>query len=205
MENLEESNPITVGPKWAAAMSKAQSEFPAISKDGKNKFVGNSYYTLDNLIATVKPILAKYGLFFTQTYDDKGVTTIVMHESGEYLVSGPKQLRIPEAKGVSVNQAEAIALTYTKRYQLSSMLGVTTSDDLDGNVSAQGNDESKKPKKKLGEEEFKQFLDMDISNILKYKESYAWTPDQKKQIAAKLAAVSNGKSAIEKIKQDFSE
>lgn len=124
----------------AKAMAKFQSECPVIELDRtvevKTKTGGSykfKYATFGNIVETTKPILAKNGLSFCQPVQPDGsVTTIIMHESGEFISS---TLSI---KGEQTPQGIGSSISYAKRYSLSSMLGVVSEDDDDGNI-AEGN------------------------------------------------------------------
>lgn len=124
----------------AKALVKFQSECPVIELDrevevktktgGAYKF---KYATFGNIVETTKPILAKNGLSFCQPVQPDGsVTTIIMHESGEFIAS---TLSI---KGEQTPQGIGSSISYAKRYSLSSILGIVSEDDDDGNI-AEGN------------------------------------------------------------------
>jgi hypothetical protein len=124
----------------ATALCSFQTELPIISLDrevevtmksgGKYKF---SYATIRHIVDTVKPLLSKHKLSYSQCLEPDGtVVTILMHESGEFLTSS---LLI---KGESNAQGIGSAITYAKRYSLSSILGIIADDDDDGNI-AEGN------------------------------------------------------------------
>lgn len=125
----------------AAALSKFQAQVPKIDLDrevevatrtgGKYRF---RYATFANILDSVRKPMADNGLSFTQIVDERGgVTTVLMHSSGEWLSS---YLIIPPVdKGP---QATGSAITYTKRYSLSAILGVCADDDDDANA-AEGN------------------------------------------------------------------
>lgn len=124
----------------AKALVKFQGECPVIELDRevevKTKTGGSykfKYATFGNIVETTKPILAKHGLSFCQPVQPDGsVTTIIMHESGEYLSS---TLNI---KGEQTPQGIGSSISYAKRYSLTSMLGIVAEDDDDGNI-AEGN------------------------------------------------------------------
>lgn len=130
----------------AISLCNFQSELPIISLDrevevtmksgGKYKF---SYATIRNIVDTIKPLLAKHKLSYSQLLEPDGtVVTLLMHESGEFLTSS---LLI---KGESNAQGIGSAITYAKRYSLSSILGIIADDDDDGNI-AEGNKFETKP------------------------------------------------------------
>lgn len=136
----------------AAAMSRFQASVPKIDLDrevevqtksgGKYKF---RYATFANIIDKVKGPLSEQGLSYTQLVNENGsVTTILMHESGEWISS---TLLIT---GEKTPQGIGSTITYTKRYALSSMLGVCADDDDDANAG-QGNDFNFKDKGKSNE------------------------------------------------------
>lgn len=116
--------------KLAAAMNLFQAEVETVKKDGTNPFFKSHYATLENVIETVRPYLLKHGLSFSQFPDGDGLTTILMHSSGEFL----------EANGTmkpkdDTPQALGSAMTYARRYALCAILGLATEDD-DGNAGS---------------------------------------------------------------------
>jgi hypothetical protein len=121
----------------AKSLSVFQSEMPTVSLDRevtvKTKAGGEyrfSYATFRNIIETAKPLLAKNNLSFSQLVETDGtVTTILMHESGEWLSSS---LHIT---GEQTAQGIGSAITYAKRYSLSSILGIVADDDDDANIT----------------------------------------------------------------------
>jgi hypothetical protein len=127
----------------AVALCKFQAEVKNPSNNATNPMYKSKYSTLDNVINTVKPILSKFGLSYIQspsTSEDglhMGTITLLMHESGEWIESDPVVL--PAYKlgkdGVKIYDAQAagIAITYGRRYSLSSLLGVSSEDDDDAN------------------------------------------------------------------------
>lgn len=128
-----------------AALAKAQGEFPRIPKNKtvavRTKTGGSytfSYAPLETIMDAVRPVLAGNGIAVVQMVTDKSVTTLLLHTSGEWLMSQPLPIRISEEASNS-SQALGSAITYAKRYSLSPMLGVVADDDDDGNA-ADGND-----------------------------------------------------------------
>jgi len=89
------------------------------------------YATFSNGIESIKPAMKKNGLSFSQIIEsDSSVTTLLMHESGEYL-SGNLLLKTNEQNA----QAIGSMITYAKRYSLFSILGIVADDDDDGNAA----------------------------------------------------------------------
>ena len=136
---MNKSNSIA---NLAVALSQAQKEMPVVLFDAKNPFLKNNYATLGAIISATKPVLAKHGLSISQFPVSEqgriGVTSILMHESGEYLEETISL--VPEhGKGVSDNQAAGITITYLRRYAWASICGAYADEDADG-ANAQANE-----------------------------------------------------------------
>jgi hypothetical protein len=118
-----------------SALIKARTEIDAVVKDKEG--YGYKYATLDNVISMLKGVLPKFGLGYAQfpeTTDGKdGVTTIVMHESGEYMLAR-YEMEATEVKGTNLTQQKGASITYTRRYALCSVFGIPTEEDTDGTV-----------------------------------------------------------------------
>jgi hypothetical protein len=114
------------------ALQSAINEMPVIKKDAQNAYLKNKYATYLKLTREVRPILAKNSLFFIQKLNDGGVETIIFHTSGEFITSGVLKVPVEQSKGISLAQSLGISTTYAKRYQLESLLGISTEDDTDG-------------------------------------------------------------------------
>lgn len=121
---MKQSDTIAV---IATALSEFQKEVGNVTKDATNPFFKSRYASLENVISTVKPILAKHGLSYSQFPDEEGLTTILMHSSGEYLTASSKLLMKD-----ATPQGQGSAITYLRRYALSAVLGIATEDDDDG-------------------------------------------------------------------------
>ena len=125
--------------KLSGALAKAQAEMPAVEKNATNPFLKNRYADLGAVIEAAKPILAKNGLSVVQmpvSLDNSiGVTTMLMHESGEWL-EGTIFLPIGDEKGKSVAQVTGSVITYLRRYSYASILGMYADEDTDGDKPA---------------------------------------------------------------------
>lgn len=109
-----------------------------------NAFLKNKYSPLNEVLNTVRPVLAENGFSVIQIpkVDEKGdvlVQTILMHKSGA-MISFPSL----KSKAVKADiQGLGAAITYLRRFSISSILGVASENDDDGN----GNSNKDKPKK----------------------------------------------------------
>lgn len=128
------------------ALVKFNNKVGKISKDANNPFFKKNYATLDNIIDEVRPILAEFGLNILQLPSGDGqniqISTLLMHESGEWLESDPLIMKPVK----NDPQALGSAITYARRYALQSFLSLNTGEDDDGNNASQPKQQQKKQK-----------------------------------------------------------
>lgn len=115
------------------------SEVGRITKDGTNPHLKNRYATIDNIIEEIRPILATHGLFILQlpTNTEAGeiqMTTRIYHTSGQWMESPVLTLK-PQKQDA---QGIGSAVTYARRYSLTSFLSLNTGEDDDGNAASGG-------------------------------------------------------------------
>lgn len=115
----------------AGALIAFQKEVGGVTKDGTNPHFRSKFATLDNVIATIKAPLIKNGLTFVQFPDGSGLTTIIMHKSGEWISSTADLLLDKQTP-----QGQGSAYTYGRRYALASAFGLATEIDDDGNAAS---------------------------------------------------------------------
>jgi len=124
----------------ATALVKFQAEVKAAPFNAKNPFLQNKYADLGSIIETARPVLEKHGLSVSQMVEGDGasigVTTILMHSSGEWLES-TVSLPVGDEKGKSQAQVAGSIVSYMRRYALSAALGMYTDEDTDGNKTQQ--------------------------------------------------------------------
>lgn len=110
------------------AMAKAQAEMGGAVKDSSNPFFKSSYADLTSVIKAIKEPFANNGLSFVQfpisAPDHIGVSTRLMHESGEWLES---ECFLPLVKNDP--QSAGSTITYARRYALAAMCGIPAVDD----------------------------------------------------------------------------
>lgn len=119
----------------ATALAIFQKEVAGVTKDGTNPHFNSKFATLDNVIATIKQPMAKNGLSYSQLPDGEGLTTILMHKSGEW-ISATAKMMLDKATA----QGAGSAYTYWRRYGLLGITGLAGDEDDDGN-------EASKPKR----------------------------------------------------------
>ena len=111
------------------ALANFQYEVPILHKDTKG--FSYTYTDLPEIIRVITPHLKNNGLGFTQLIEGKQLKTIIFHfESGESIES-VADIPDEQMKGMNKFQTLGSAITYLRRYMLSSALGLVTDKDLD--------------------------------------------------------------------------
>jgi hypothetical protein len=128
------------------SLAEFQQEVPTIHKATQG--YGYTYADLPKIFEVINPLLKKHGLGFTQLINGTELVTIVFHvESGETIES---KTAIPQGvalKGMNDFQVLGSAITYLRRYALSSILGIVSDKDTDAGgeqVKIEVKNESKK-------------------------------------------------------------
>lgn len=115
------------------AMAEAFPEIRTAAFDKTNPHYKSKYATLGSVIEAIKPALASRGLWFLQNIHSlpgfASVETIIVHASGESMSCGITSIPV----GKNDAQGYGSALTYAKRYSLSSAFSVVADEDDDGN------------------------------------------------------------------------
>ena len=134
----------------SAALAKAQGQMTPAIIDGSAKIAtktGSSYgYTYSSLTSVwnaIRKPLADNELAIIQRIDDENgvmfLYTILTHSSGEYITS-----RLSIGSVGRPAQETGSAITYSRRYALSAMVGVVTDEDDDGDAATKGQREQPK-------------------------------------------------------------
>lgn len=112
----------------ATALAAAQGEIENASKNSANPHFRSRYADLAEVLNTVRPVFARFGLSVTQmpSYQDGfvSVETVLMHSSGQWIsstASAPASKQ--DAQGVGS------CITYLRRYSLAAVAGVAQEDD----------------------------------------------------------------------------
>lgn len=140
------------------ALMKFQCECSTIPK--LKSGYGYKYAELSKTMEIVKPLLLKHGIGFTQfLHGTNKITTMIFHgESGETIETMFEMPNSEPSKQMNIFQLDGARFTYYKRYQLLSILGVFTDDDLDVDARTPKQPEtktaSKNKKPKLDDQRF---------------------------------------------------
>jgi hypothetical protein len=169
------------------SLASFQQEVKAIDKDTKG--YGYTYASLSTIFEVINPLLKKHGLCYSQPITGTSVKTIIFHiESGEYLEHDAAIPQGVELKGQNPFQVLGSAITYIRRYALSSALGLITDKDTD----ASGEQVSKS-------ETTPQQPDKPYLNKVTTKNGTIYTSDWSKVTSALM----EGKATILDVKKKF--
>lgn len=128
----------------AAALSAFQAECPTIKKERKNEHLRTAYAKIDDIMATIQPVLSKHGLSvsFDTPSTKESLTAIcyVMHSAGAKF---SRQVTVPVdtgMRGANITQQLGSASSYAQRYALIAALNLNVTDrqDDDGATSGSG-------------------------------------------------------------------
>ena len=109
------------------ALVKFQQEVGKIHKDATAQY--GKYSDLSGVLSTINPVLNKHGLCIVQTFLDDALVTTLRHVSGEVICSNSKLI---VTAGRNELHSWGASVTYTRRYQICSILGIVADMDMDG-------------------------------------------------------------------------
>lgn len=114
---------------------KLQKDLPKLQKTAENPFFKSAYVPLDQVLDKVLPVLHKHDFALMQSvgYTENGdptLNTSLMHTSGAKIES----TMLLQSKSADP-QAQGSAITYARRYQLVTLLGMSVGEDDDGNAA----------------------------------------------------------------------
>lgn len=167
---------------------EVQKEVGAIAKDSKNPFFKSKYFDINKLIEVVNPVLSKHGLVLLQPLkDNKVYSQIFDAESEGNGVCIESYLELPN---LTDPQKIGSAISYYRRYTLSSLLGLQAEDE-------DGNNLKPKPveKPKPTEKEIEDFRIKIIGSSTKDDLTKLWgkIPKEIQAIHKELVATTAGK------------
>lgn len=126
------------------ALANFHKEVKQPMKDANNPFFKSKYVPLENVVEAIDDVAPKHGLTYSQypvTTENGlvGISTVLLHESGEYIEFPPATTK-PDK---NTPQGVGSALTYMRRYSLSAVFGITSDQDDDGNEASGKNNKNK--------------------------------------------------------------
>lgn len=126
------------------AFANAMAEMPDVPRSGENKHLKRKYSTLDDLIRTARPVLAKHGLSLNWqphiTGDQITMVATVRHSLGHSIEASDSA---PRDKSGSMNfiQGGGSTQTYLKRFTGFAILGLSSGDEVDDDGTSAGRGE----------------------------------------------------------------
>lgn len=131
------------------ALAKMQGALDNAPKMSKNPYFNSKYADLATCLSALKKPMSENGLSISQhcTYDGAVIRclTILGHSSGQMMIS---TLNVPVVKKDA--QGIGMAITYARRYALSSIVGLAQADD-DGESAVEHDPEEAKETKEVKE------------------------------------------------------
>ena len=169
-----------------ADLASVQFELPTMPKD--SQAYGYKYTDLDTIVKTIKPILHKHNIGYTQsvgaTTDGRPtLTTRVFNNKGQYIED---VAILPEISNTKNNNAQTLgmSITYMRRYALCAMLGITSDEDVDANtVTQQAPQKAPEPKTQPKAEPKKAAVKFDFT-----PKGGETTPEEKREIGLLLSS-----------------
>ena len=143
-------------------------------KDADNPFFKSKYVPLENVTEVIDKALVDTGVTYVQVPVNGeggmvGVSTTVLHSSGQWLEFPPFLLKPDKANP----QGYGSSITYARRYSLSSVFGVTSDNDDDGNAASgngkQPTRQAKAPAKPQMDDNTRQTLNTTYADLKKLR------------------------------------
>jgi hypothetical protein len=117
----------------ATALCRFQGQVETVLKDADNPFYKSKYATLGKVLEVIRKPMLENGLSFVQLPEDENeLITLLMHQSGEWIETSYK---LPPLK--MDPQSRGSAITYQRRYAITSILGIAIDEDDDGNKASE--------------------------------------------------------------------
>jgi hypothetical protein len=125
----------------AGALKLFSVKMEKITKDSQNPFFKSKYASLEIILDSIQLPLGECGLSFTQFPDgEHGLTTLLMHDSGEYLQATYTMRPVKDDP-----QGLGSCITYQRRYALCSILGLNIAEDDDANAASAPKEDDGRP------------------------------------------------------------
>ena len=124
-----------------AAMASAKAEFPEIPRNrtatvrmSKGGSYSYSYADLADVFKAITPALSANGLAIWQAPRNGDIITIVTHSSGVMVEADPWPIKPMPSRNLEDAQQYQSAVQVAKRYALTSYLGITTEETVEGHT-----------------------------------------------------------------------
>lgn len=117
-----------------ASLIEFQKRVPRLVKDSRNPHFGNSYASLDGIVAKVRPRLTRLNLVWTtfpcvDPHGNPALRYVLAHAISGESMEGTMPLVLAKKDP----QGQGSAITYARRYAMCAVLGLIADEDDDGN------------------------------------------------------------------------
>ena len=116
------------------AFAAAMAEMPNVPRTGWNPHLKRNYSTLDDLIKTTRPVLARHGLSLNWEVRNEGVkiwVKAIVRHSGGHQISTEDDGDRDKSGSMNALQGGGSTQTYLKRYTGFAILGMASGDEVD--------------------------------------------------------------------------
>ena len=116
------------------AFAAAMAEMPNVPRSGWNPHLKRNYSTLDDLIKTTRPVLARHGLSLNWEVRNEGVkiwVKAIVRHSGGHQISTEDDGDRDKSGSMNALQGGGSTQTYLKRYTGFAILGMASGDEQD--------------------------------------------------------------------------
>lgn len=120
------------------ALAKVQAEMEALKKSATNPHFRSKYIPLEEIVAASDPLFEKFGLLFyaTPTYIDGPGTPAISYTLVHLESNTDIRDTMPLVLDKQNSQGVGSAITYARRYILTSLLNIIADVDDDGNAAS---------------------------------------------------------------------
>jgi hypothetical protein len=125
-------------PGFLSALAALQAELPKLPKDKTNPHFHSKFTGLDTIVETVGPLLVKHGLAWITKPDRDELGPYLGYRLVHVATGEGEAGRMPLLLNKDDMQGLGSALTYARRYALSSVLNLVADEDDDGTAAASG-------------------------------------------------------------------
>ena len=121
----------------ASALLAAQKEMKHPHRNKVNPHFKSKYADLTAVLDAIVPVFNAHGLVLTQSLEEGGLRTTLLHTSGQSLTSVT-----PVIVDKGGPQSFGSGVTYMRRYMAQAVAGIAADDDDDGNAATKANKEN---------------------------------------------------------------
>lgn len=135
------------------ALFDFQGEAFVIKRTAENKYAGYKYAPLETILETIRPFLQKHKIMYYQFFEEEisegnkanYLTTQIIHIPTGEMLNTRLEFAVLEAGKMNSVQAMGATITYLRKYELLTILGLVSEEDTDGRVEGSKPNAFKRP------------------------------------------------------------